>query len=68
MTPLVVTFISYTFFALEALSDEIEEPFGRAPNDLALDAMVVNITASLKEMLGEPLPAPMLPDHNYVLS
>ena len=30
MTPLVVTFVSYTFFALEALSDEIEEPFGLA--------------------------------------
>lgn len=68
MTPLVVTFISYTFFALEALSDEIEEPFGRAPNDLALDAMVVNITASLNELMGEPLPNPMLPDDNFVLS
>jgi putative membrane protein len=68
MTPLIVTFISYTFFALEALSDEIEEPFGLAPNDLALDAMVVNITASLKEMLKEPIPEPMLPDENYVLT
>jgi putative membrane protein len=67
MTPLVVTFISYTFFALEALSDEIEEPFGRAPNDLALDAMVVNIEASLKEMLDEPLPDLLLPDENYIL-
>ena len=43
MTPLVVTFVAYTFFALEALSDEIEDPFGKAPNDLALDAMVVSI-------------------------
>lgn len=68
MTPLVVTFISYTFFALEALSDEIEEPFGRAPNDLALDAMVVNVAATLKEMLGEPLPDPLLPDRNYILN
>lgn len=68
MTPLVVTFISYTFFALEALSDEIEEPFGRAPNDLALDAMVVNIESTLREMLGEPLPAPKLPDRNFVLN
>ena len=68
MTPLVVAFVSYTFFALEALSDEIEEPFGRAPNDLALDAMAAGIEASLREMLGEPpAPAPR-PDANFVLT
>jgi putative membrane protein len=67
MTPLVVTFVSYTFFALEALSDEIEEPFGVAANDLALDAIVAGINASLREMLGDvPPPAP-LPDSNFVL-
>ena len=68
MTPLVVTFVSYTFFALEALSDEIEEPFGLAINDLALDSMVAGINASLREMLGEvPPPAPR-PDANFVLT
>jgi putative membrane protein len=68
MTPLVVSFVSYTFFALEALSDEIEEPFGLAPNDLALDAMVATIEASLREMLGEtPRPAPV-PDRMFVLT
>lgn len=68
MTPLVVTFVSYTFFALEALSDEIEEPFGLAGNDLALDAIVAGINASLREMLGEvPPPAPR-PDANFVLT
>ena len=68
MTPLVVSFVSYTFFALEALSDEIENPFGMEANDLALDAMVSGIDASLREMLGEvPPPAP-LPDANFVLT
>ena len=67
MTPLVVTFVSYTFFALEALSDEIEEPFGILGNDLALNAMVAGIDASLREMLGEtPPPAPQ-PDKNFIL-
>ena len=68
MTPLVVAFVSYTFFALEALSDEIEEPFGRSANDLALDAMVVTIEASLRELLGEPLPAAPQPDANFILT
>lgn len=68
MTPLVVAFISYTFFALEALSDEIEEPFGRSANDLALDAMVVTIEASLREMLADPLPPAPRPDANFILT
>lgn len=57
-TPLIVTFIAYTFFALEELGAQIEEPFGTAPNDLALDALARTIENSLREMLGEwPLPA-----------
>ena len=68
MTPLMVTFVAYTFFAIEALSDEIEEPFGTSPNDLALDAMAVNIEIALLEMLGDrDLPKPLQPV-NYLLS
>ena len=52
-TPIMVAFVAYTFFALEALSDELEEPFGTSPNDLALEAMCVMIETTLKEMLGE---------------
>jgi predicted membrane chloride channel (bestrophin family) len=67
-TVLVVSFVSYTFFALESLSDEIEEPFGMASNDLALDAIVAGIDASLREMLGDlPPPAPQ-PDANFILN
>jgi putative membrane protein len=68
MTPLVVTFIAYTFFALEALSSEIEEPFGTAPNDLPLEALSEGIEASMLELLGErDLPAAPAPI-NYVLT
>jgi len=67
MTPLVVAFVSYTFFALEALSDEIENPFGTQPNDLALDAMCASVEASLREMLGETPAAIPLPDKEFVL-
>lgn len=67
-TVLVVSFVPYTFFALESLSDEIEEPFGMASNDLALDAIVAGIDASLREMLGDlPPPAPQ-PDANFILN
>ncbi len=68
MTPLMVAFVAYTFFAIEALSDEIEEPFGTLPNDLALDAMAVNIEGALLEMLGDrDLPEPVQPI-NFLLT
>ena len=53
MTPVIVCFIAYTFFALEALGAEIEDPFGEAPNDLALNAMAHMIETSLLEMVNE---------------
>ena len=54
MTPVIVCFIAYTFFALEALGAEIENPFGADANDLALGAMSHMIEASMLEMLAEP--------------
>ncbi len=53
MTPIMVMFIAYTFFALEALSDELEDPFGISANDLPLESMCVMIETTLCEMLGE---------------
>jgi len=67
VTPVVVTFVAYTFFSMEALSDEIEEPFGEMPNDLALDALVASIDASLREMLGETPPPAPVPGEDFVL-
>jgi putative membrane protein len=68
MTPLIVSFVSYTFFALEALSDEIENPFGLQDNDLALDSMVDGIDGSLREMLGEVPPPLPKANANFVLT
>jgi len=55
-TPLIVCFIAYTFVALEAIADEIEEPFGIESNDLALNTMSKMIETTLLEMAGMPLP------------
>lgn len=54
MTPFVVAIIAYTFFGLDALGDEIEEPFGVEPNDLPLDALCRTIETNLRETLGDP--------------
>ncbi|MEW5903593.1 MAG: bestrophin family protein [Pseudomonadota bacterium] len=53
MTPFVVGIVAYTFFGLDALGDEIEEPFGNLPNDLALDAICRGIEINLREAVGE---------------
>jgi len=58
LMPLFVTFIAYTYVALEAIADELENPFGLNPNDLALDAICRNLENSLLELDDRPL----LPD------
>lgn len=68
MTPVVVTFIAYTFFALEALAAEIEEPFGTAANDLPLDALSNMIELTLDELLGRPLPAPPAAPRDFLVT
>jgi ion channel-forming bestrophin family protein len=68
VTPLMVGVLSYTFFGLDALGDQIENPFDRLPNDLALDAMCRTIEISLGELLGEhDLPAPLQPVDGVLL-
>jgi ion channel-forming bestrophin family protein len=62
MTPFVVAIVAYTFFGLDALGDEIEEPFGVEPNDLPLDAICRTIEINLRESLAEEgIPAPLAP-------
>lgn len=61
-TPLITAIVSYTFFGLDALGDELEQPFGRDVNDLPLDALVRLIERDLRAALGErDLPAPLEP-------
>ena len=68
MTPFVVAIVAYTFFGLDALGDEIEEPFGTDSNDLPLDAICRAIEIDLRLALGETdLPAAALPV-NYCLT
>ncbi len=48
----MVTCMACTFLALEAIGDEIEEPFGNEPNDLPLTQMTAMIENTLLEMDG----------------
>ena len=67
VTPLICGVIAYTFFGLDALSEELEEPFGLAPNQLALTALSRTIEINLLEALGETdLPSDIVPIKGYL--
>lgn len=57
LMPVAVTIIAYTFFGLDALGDELEDPFGLEANDLPLSALARVIEIDLLDGLGvRPLP------------
>ena len=68
MTPFVVTIVAYTFFGLDALGDELEEPFGIEPNDLPLDAMCRAIEIDLRNHLRDANVPPPLNPVDYCLT
>jgi ion channel-forming bestrophin family protein len=64
-TPVVTALIAYTFFGLDALGDELEDPFGHHANTLAIKSIATHIEIDLRRALGETdLPATLSPiDH-----
>ena len=58
-TPLFTALVVYSFFGLDALSEELEDPFGLAPNNLALDNLSRVCEISVFEALGD-VPPPLL--------
>lgn len=66
-TPLICAVIAYTFFGLDALSEELEEPFGLAANQLPLTALSRTIEINLREALGETdIPSDVAPINGYL--
>ncbi len=68
VTPLMVGVLSYTFFGLDALGEQIEEPFDRLPNNLPLDALCRGVEISVAELFGDAtLPPPLSPEDGVLL-
>ncbi|MBN8526866.1 MAG: bestrophin [Planctomycetes bacterium] len=67
-TPVLTAVVAYTFFGLDALGDQLEEPFGTLENDLPLDAIARVIEIDVREAMGErDLPPPLRPQ-NFLLT
>ncbi|GAB4357512.1 MAG: bestrophin family ion channel [Methylohalobius crimeensis] len=62
LTPVVVFLISHAFFGLDAIGDEIEDPFGTQPNHLPLASISRTIEINLLELINSPdRPEPITP-------
>ncbi|KWF30455.1 bestrophin family protein [Burkholderia pseudomultivorans] len=67
-TPLICVFIAYTLIALEAIANEVAEPFGLAPNALALDAITRTVERSVLELCERDLPDEFVPASTYQIT
>ncbi|GLZ86856.1 membrane protein [Metapseudomonas resinovorans] len=68
LTPIITIIVAYTFFGLDAIGDQLEDPFGRDENDLATDSMVRTLEREILDALGQrDLPPPLEPV-DYVLT
>jgi putative membrane protein len=66
MMPLIVVLISYTFIALDAIIQEIGEPFGEEENDLALNSICRTIEFSIFEQAEIPQDELKKPDSYFI--
>jgi putative membrane protein len=68
IAPIFTAIVSYTFFGLDAIGDELEDPFGRDENDLPTDALVRAIERDILSAIGRTYIPPPLQPVDYVLS
>jgi len=66
-TPFAAAVVAYAFFGLDAVGDELENPFTNEANALPIAALADGIEHNMREAMGEenlpPLPMP----HDYLL-
>jgi len=66
-TPVFAAIVTYTFFGLDQLAKEIQEPFRDRPMCLALSAICRTIEIDALEALGKEAPEPLKPIFNVLM-
>lgn len=66
-TPVAAAVLAYAFFGLDALGDELEQPFSLSQNAVPLDALVRAVEIAVLEGLGEAALPPALLPQDFVL-
>lgn len=67
-TPIPTLLISYAFFGLDALGDELGNPFGFDPNDLPLDALARTVEREMLHAAGHADLPPGLRPQDHLLT
>jgi putative membrane protein len=68
LTPAVVLLTSHAFFGLDAIGNEIQQPFSTTTNCIPLAAISRDIEIELLGLIDDPqLPQPLLPDNGLLL-
>lgn len=68
LTPLFTAIVSYTFFGLDEIGDDLEDPFGFDENDLPCNAILRTVEREVLAALGETNLPPPLEPQEYVLN
>ncbi len=68
LTPVFTAIISYTFFGLDEIGDDLEDPFGFDENDLPCNALLRTVEREVLAALGETDLPPALEPVEYVLT
>lgn len=68
LTPVFTAIVSYTFFGLDEIGDDLEDPFGFDENDLPCNAIVRTLEREILAALGEVDLPPALEPVEYVLT
>lgn len=66
-SPVIMTVVAYVFFGLQAVTNELEDPFTLRENALPLNAICRTCDNTLLEALGDP-PLPAIEPQNFVLT
>lgn len=66
-TPFAAAVVAYAFFGLDALGDELENPFSTKANALPIAALADAIEYNMREALGETDLPPLQKPRNFVL-
>lgn len=68
MAPIFTAVVSYTFFGLDEIGDDLEDPFGFDENDLPCDAIVRTLEREILAALGHADLPPALEPKDFVLT
>jgi len=67
LTPLGSTLVGLMFIAALQIGDDLKDPFSNTVHDVPMTSMCKTIEIDLLQTIGEPAPAPMVPENGVLM-